>query len=265
MKLLIDCNEVFDILTRGPFPSGGEHDDAVEHHLRSCHDCRQLAEALRPAVELFHECLSDQEAEALPEYHGQATPLSRSLEDSLYRSLPRHVDDVRMEALEGETRLAAHAREARQDARVGRGALLLQGLIGMALTAAIVLTVISLGMSVRNMERGHGLRRPSELASNIQLAPVSTSTEAAQRLLSWQLPSDCLLEGLRERVASGKLAERSTLPEQLAFAWEEHAIDCCKRCHYARESLLDAARQNTRMVALVQNSCIVCHADGVGA
>lgn len=255
MKLLIDCNEVFDILTRGPFPSGGAHDDAVEHHLRSCHDCRQLAEALRPAVQLFHECLSEQEAKALPEYHGQVAPLGSGIQESLFRALPRDIRELRMEGLEGESRLLVRGQDAlRESQRSSRAALLLQGLIGMALTGAIVLTVISLGMSVRHMER----------------TPAMTGTEAARRLLSWQLPGECVMDGLRERVASGQLGEQPSLELQLALAWEQRVIDCCTRCHHAGESLanatmLDAAEANTRMVATVQNSCIVCHMQKVGA
>jgi hypothetical protein len=70
MKTLIDCDEVFEMLTRAPFPSGGAGDDDVERHLASCHECRQLAEALRPAVGLFHESLVEQDE--LPVYSGRA-------------------------------------------------------------------------------------------------------------------------------------------------------------------------------------------------
>ena len=65
------CDDVFERLTSGPFPSGpfpggatsevtntatGQatrsawSDEATERHLACCHDCRRLAEALRPAV-----------------------------------------------------------------------------------------------------------------------------------------------------------------------------------------------------------------------
>lgn len=74
MKLLLDCDDVFDRLTRGPFPSGAEDDSAVEAHLCACHECRQLAEALRPAVELLHEAYADEVPESdLPVYRGSST------------------------------------------------------------------------------------------------------------------------------------------------------------------------------------------------
>src|SRR5215212_7237128 len=73
MKLLLDCDDVFDRLTRGPFPSGATDDAAVESHLCACHECRELAEALRPAVNLLHEAYAAQVSdESLPAYRGAA-------------------------------------------------------------------------------------------------------------------------------------------------------------------------------------------------
>ena len=45
----MDCDQVFMILTRGPFPTGEPWDEQVEAHLESCSECWRLAEALRPA------------------------------------------------------------------------------------------------------------------------------------------------------------------------------------------------------------------------
>jgi hypothetical protein len=42
------CDDVFEILTSGPFPNGAASDEAVELHLECCHECRRFAEALRP-------------------------------------------------------------------------------------------------------------------------------------------------------------------------------------------------------------------------
>jgi len=72
MKLLLDCDDVFERLTRGPFPSGASDDAAAEAHLAVCHECRQLAEALRPAVKLLHEAYDDIDSadNALPVYNG---------------------------------------------------------------------------------------------------------------------------------------------------------------------------------------------------
>src|SRR5262245_36461260 len=49
----MDCDQVFMILTRGPFPTGEAWDEDVEAHLETCGECWRLAEALRPALEVF--------------------------------------------------------------------------------------------------------------------------------------------------------------------------------------------------------------------
>ncbi len=76
MKNTISCDGVFDILTRAPFPTGDDSDQDVELHLSACYDCRQLAEALRPALELFHESVSPEEVNNLPGYFGELSPRS---------------------------------------------------------------------------------------------------------------------------------------------------------------------------------------------
>jgi hypothetical protein len=66
----LNCDQVFEVLTRGPFPTGDAIDAPVERHLGCCHECRALAEALRPAIELFHESIEPEESRDLPGYHG---------------------------------------------------------------------------------------------------------------------------------------------------------------------------------------------------
>src|SRR5688572_24152816 len=79
MKAVFSCDEVFDILTREPFPSGGDNDELVESHLAVCHECRQLAEVFRPAVGLFHESLAAGFNAELPMYRGRLKPMIDSL------------------------------------------------------------------------------------------------------------------------------------------------------------------------------------------
>jgi hypothetical protein len=70
----MDCDQVFMILTRGPFPTGEAWDEEVEAHLETCADCWQLAEALRPALEVFQEAVPPAEGRDLPGYWGDARP-----------------------------------------------------------------------------------------------------------------------------------------------------------------------------------------------
>ena len=70
----MDCDRVFMVLTRGPFPTGEIWDEEVEAHLEICADCWRLAEALRPALEVFQEAVPPSESRELPGYWGDARP-----------------------------------------------------------------------------------------------------------------------------------------------------------------------------------------------
>src|SRR5262245_19039620 len=72
----MDCDQVFMILTRGPFPTGEAWDEDVEEHLETCAECWRLAEALRPALEVFQEAVPPAEGRDLPGYWGDARPAS---------------------------------------------------------------------------------------------------------------------------------------------------------------------------------------------
>jgi hypothetical protein len=75
----MDCDQVFMILTRGPFPTGESWDEQVETHLERCADCWRLAEALRPALEVFQEAVPPSEGRDLPGYWGDARPSSSAV------------------------------------------------------------------------------------------------------------------------------------------------------------------------------------------
>jgi hypothetical protein len=70
----MECDRVFIILTRGPFPTGDPTDEQVESHLEKCSDCWRLAEALRPALDVFQEAVPAFEGRELPGYWGDARP-----------------------------------------------------------------------------------------------------------------------------------------------------------------------------------------------
>ena len=242
MKLLIHCDEVFDILTRGPFPSGSESDPAVEHHLRCCHDCRQLAEALRPAVALFHECLSDDEVRSLPEYHGDVVPLAQPHT----RRLPRQIAEVRM-----PPEIASRDRHPPADRR----SLLVQGFVAIMLSAAVILLAISFGSSLRGLHHSPSSGGPGNWETT-NASPLS-SQEKARLLLALKLPAACWLgTDLHTEGSHG-------FEQQLALALERHEIACCTRCHAEKPNSPNAAVHQTassqRQFATLQKSCLVCH------
>ncbi len=68
----MQCDHVFGILTRGPFPTGDPSDLQVEAHLSVCADCRRLAQALRPLESAARETIPPLESYSLPVYRGTA-------------------------------------------------------------------------------------------------------------------------------------------------------------------------------------------------
>src|SRR5690349_8050480 len=57
MKLLLSCDETFELLTSG-CQSAGEK-EALQEHLECCTDCRQFAGATGPAADLFADALRE--------------------------------------------------------------------------------------------------------------------------------------------------------------------------------------------------------------
>ena len=68
----MQCDLVFGILTRGPFPTGDPSDLQVEAHLAVCADCRRFAQALRPLESPARETIPADESFGLPVYRGTA-------------------------------------------------------------------------------------------------------------------------------------------------------------------------------------------------
>jgi len=68
MKTLLNCDDVFDVLTAGPFPTGDRGDESIHQHLAGCAACRRLAAALKPACGLLHEVMPAAERAGLPIY-----------------------------------------------------------------------------------------------------------------------------------------------------------------------------------------------------
>lgn len=79
----MNCDQVFAILTRGPFPSGDSTDSAVELHLSRCSECRHFADALRPDGSTDSESLIPEESRGLPYYWGVAALASGEQTGSL--------------------------------------------------------------------------------------------------------------------------------------------------------------------------------------
>jgi hypothetical protein len=132
----MDCNQVFMILTRGPFPTGEPWDEQVEAHLETCAECWQLAEALRPALEVFQEAVPPAESRNLPGYWGDARPAASV------------VAELREAA--SQTALASGVRQKRRpysDYRSGRSVPRISADMLRAIVLTGSLTAIAVGLA----------------------------------------------------------------------------------------------------------------------
>lgn len=215
------CDHVFDILTRGPFPAGESTDDAVERHLGRCHECRQLAEALRPAVELLHEAVDVEEHEQLPGYRGKWAAVDAPWEGgaaTATRTAP--------------LRPAALLRRTWRTSSPARAMSLRLAAAGVLLGAVCVLLF---GLSGGEPESS----QPLAVASAGPGTPADGGAASLQLVRSLELPQDCL---------------------QPVAAAAEHShgrLQCCTRCH--AEGLAHRPPLTRPRLADLARSCQACH------
>jgi hypothetical protein len=230
MKAVISCDDVFEVLTRGPFPSGGSEDAGVELHLRCCHACRQLAEALRPAVDLFHESLARDEEVALPAYLGR-------VERAVSRGLD--LDDG---GSCGSPPVAA------ADSAGRFWALLCGALIGVAASMWVWL-----GTDADRDSVMASVSRPAAAASEPAAGIPVMGEHGGAAFTSLGMSLSCFPApvGVRPTPRVGEDVQTSA---RLAGSWLDQA-ECCTRCHVAGAlpALSPAATHR------ITTSCATCH------
>jgi len=163
MKLLLDCDAVFDALTSGC--ATAREDEALREHLDCCAECRQLAEAMEPAVDVFAN-----ESRAAERHSASAV--------SLANKVLAHVDAERSSVLAESHRRCLLYLNAHAWSQLGAAAAVLLALGGLFWATS-----------------------PREDAAQLAVLPAFTSplarpTEPTEHgllhLASLQLPSICL-------------------------------------------------------------------------
>lgn len=225
---MIHCDEVFDILTRGPFPTGAPSDGIVEAHLNRCDACRQLAEALRPAIELLQEAISPEESDNLPRYGGAAQPRAWSEPGS---------SPVKTEALvrRPATRVAAGLRRTSETWPWRSAAkFVAAACIGLALAGMLRQVVLSQHLNQR--------RGATPVACAAWQSDLGGSEWAGRQHL--QLRCREVIEGYSLKVAAG-----GSQPGEVM------QLTCCLGCHAGhREQMLPSGRVGGFVLA-----CQACH------
>lgn len=230
-KLLVNCDQVFDVLTRGPFPTGDESDESVEQHLRACHECRQLAEALQPAVELLHESLAREEASDLPEYQGVLAAIERS---------------VATAEAERPRRLAVQRLARPRDEK--RAAFTLASLTQLAVVALLLLAVGSLTWNSLGTPESRPRDFLSVLSPNGPVTRGRLDDRGLMTLASLNLPARCFPQDALIDAAAGNNAKAT-------LAVNQAALRCCTECHRAGQ----ASYASSRLVVAMHKSCVACH------
>ncbi|MEQ8791372.1 MAG: hypothetical protein RIC55_34235 [Pirellulaceae bacterium] len=222
----MNCDQVFDILTRGPFPAGESTDAPVERHLGRCHECRRLAEALRPAVELFHEAIDLEEQEQLPGYRGKwatadAAPHAATATATLTGS-------VRPASL-----LRRSWRTSWRTSSPARATALRMAAAGVLLGAVCVL-LFGLGSG----DARQASAPVTMAAAGAENPPIGDSA-TVQLLASLDLPRDCLQ------------------PTPVSAENAHGGLQCCTRCH--ANALSHTPRLTEMRLADLTRSCRACH------
>jgi hypothetical protein len=234
-KTLLNCDQVFEVLTRGPFPTGEPDDVAVEQHLRACHDCRQLAEALRPAISLMHEAVAADEALDLPEYQG-SLPWKRPHK--------RRLSMNRLVAPKNDQPCTRSNKAGPRKPRRPQAVHAVRFLAASILLAALGLLFGSAMLS--------GNRR-NELAESKPLSEQLDGMPASKDLLSLatlKLPATCI-PLTHQPVSTQHASEIAAALVDGSYA----SLHCCTECHRAGEE-----PAGTRKLAFIaQQACQACH------
>lgn len=234
----MNCDQVFNILTRGPFPSGDSTDSAVEIHLSLCADCRHFADALRPDASTDLESLIPEESRGLPYYWGlaalpggeQTGPVTATEDRRLPRRRRKPSFFERHEPL-------AHLSGWQLAFAVLMGALLgtLLRLVGYADIGGASKPELAAISSSDSALNNFDARRPAMSLTEMRLAEQLGYTP------------DCCKNQI-SRYESHDFSDRYS-------AMNDQRMACCTKCHTAsapRTSLRDATPTLIR-------SCQVCH------
>jgi hypothetical protein len=229
----MNCDQVFDILTRGPFPTGTACDTAVEIHLGGCPECHRLAEALRPAIELFQEAIGPEESRDLPGYWcAVATDRSQPVVSYTRAVEPRPAP----------TQEWSSASVVRGFSSVSAWRMVAMLMLGVTLgtLAAMRFNVDNFSIPPFSHAAGSAMSAPE---GRPRLTPAQHSALAV-------LPAACT----RNRPVS---APRYTVRgDQLLAQANLDNLTCCSNCHNAHSDMVPH-----EATAVVAQRCQLCHSD----
>jgi hypothetical protein len=232
----MNCDQVFDILTRGPFPTGTSCDVPVEAHLSECHECHRLAEALRPAIELFQEAVDPEESRDLPGYWCAVSTERQSTE--------RHSP-----ALSYAREIEPRAIASQVDAHAASHPLTALSMWRMAAMLAVGVTVGTL-LATRGLD---GFDWPPRgIGAALAPAPEDPSPQVSRG--DWmELASLHAACYSRRPTTSSRYRLRD---DQLLADANLKNLSCCSGCHNSGSDKVPSTATST-----VMRSCQHCHGE----
>jgi len=226
MKAVFTCDDVFDVLTRAPFPSGTADDQVVESHLAVCHACRQLAEALRPAVGLFHEALDDEVDVELPAYRGELSSIGRCVDGNEARVTSQTPATLGAEISRMGPSAALQSHSATFAASTEQQTWA-QSWLGIAACLTVLLAATLAIVTSRSRHVGD----EAPIASIV----LPVGDRDAKLLAALDLPVECT----------------TGVTTELAAA----SFDCCTKCHTAGSQVSSSSQAILKSSA----ACMACH------
>ena len=239
----MNCDQVFDVLTRGPFPAGEPSDEAVEWHLAGCDNCGRLAEALRPAVELLHEAIVDDETASLPGYSGRL-----AFEEMPWNDVCNN-DGGSGEAGRLTTQRLAIQNRPIQNRAIQNRAMLRRAVLGggkaqrfWRFAAAVALgAMLALGLGAMGLPDGKDTLPGAQ-------GPLSPNSHGLGQLVALNLPGVCF-EARSDAVGTMNVDAVMTAPV------DRRNFQCCARCHAEGRARVVSIETTSKVV----RSCQVCH------
>lgn len=259
-QTMVSCDDVFDRLTQGPFPgptvarTEEQNDVAVQRHIDACHECRMLAEGLRPAVSWIHESLEAPAVAALPSYRslGEASKVDSDRDKHTERRVSERANQQPW--LHNSVQKNRKARGSRSPFSF------LQGLSLLVLSVAFAAVMAGLFQQVVQVDN----RDTSSLALAAPLSDGTPSAEGIAILERLGIQPVCFEP--QNANAESAANDHQNFEEAVFVAAtsgeHEHSSEagsrfhCCTDCHQA-----SAAKEKSVEVSatLMAQSCAVCH------
>jgi hypothetical protein len=273
---VLNCDQVFAILTRGPVPAGEPTDDSVEAHLLVCARCRRFAEALRADGVSDPELLMPEESRALPYYWGIVaigSDYEREMEAEA-ALLGRPVPERHSETNPFAAPIGTQATKRRRKSRLFERNEPLAQLNGWQLLFAVVMgaalgTVLRLigyaDESLRTNSESAAALAQAEQANTDQQELGGVTTARFDDQDRWTIDRE-LAAKLGAVPACWQSRRRETTAFHTESEFDSHArlmrgtsteLACCTSCHNA-SSVRFRLPTTTAKVA---RSCQVCHRD----